>query len=1216
MRWFYFVILSACYPSFPEDKAAQFPENPWHDYDQDGYTEMSGDCDDEVPGIPAPVTYYLDADDDGFGDVTESHTSCINLMPEGYINNSTDCNDADPQVYPGASRDGPGLCVRDSDGDGYGDTTASAPYDRGSDCNDDDDTIYPGSSQEGGGLCVLDKDNDGFGDENAELPYDQGSDCNDEDSTTFPGSSREGGGLCVQDLDGDGYGDKNPPAGFDVGWDCNDSESSTFPGSSREGGNICVLDTDGDGYGDSSAEYPYDPGTDCNDNNDYIYLGSAFLEPWLCALDSDGDGYGDAVPGNQAEAGRDCNDADNSVYPGLNNEPGVLCILDADGDGYGDMNPALSQYDAGTDCDDTNPQTNPFSYEVCDEIDNDCDSEIDEPGSFGGLTWHVDSDGDGYGSMTAATLTSCEESPTGYSLIGLDCDDSNPASFPGNVETCDYADNDCNGLIDENVTELFYLDSDGDGYGDSTQLILECIAPTNYVSDNTDCDDSDGTINPGVVEGLADNIDQNCDGIERCYIDNDGDGYGSVNESDSTTSSCLISGFSDNNTDCNDANSIQYPGAPELCNGEDDDCNLSVDDNPVGQSTWFLDADGDGDGDSTDADGDGTPDNYLIACPVYDPLPSAPAGYAETSGDCNDSSTSISSLENELCSPNIDENCDGNMTLGAMDAELWYADSDGDNFGNEAYTIISCPNYDSNGQEIPPNGYVGLVIDQVTGLEVYDCDDNDGLLFPGNTELCNGKLDDCDAAEDSDGDGVVEYTARDEERDDDLDGYIECDYTANTWTNILTEPNGWGDCQDDDADVYPGAPELCTGEVEDCDSPDYGSIPDNEYDDDGDGYVECTGYISVGWEGQSSVSGGDDCDDSVTDLDQDGVFDGYYTYPGAAYNYPSSANPDPTFCASDADGDGNPDCVRWISNNTQPSPSGYSCDYGIFLTSDIGPDFNLILSGADPESRYILTNDFYMMTTEVTRGMFEAAMGYDPSIHSHTQYSDYSVENVTYYEAAEFANALSALAGLDLCYNELSDYEPASDYSGSDFYNCPGYRLPTEAEWEYATRSGMTGLKTSFWSPDYIWTPDGGGILVGSTCGSGAYIDDGVTLPSSSSFAWSCYNNFPSGSKEVALLDPNGNGLYDLHGNVSEIVQDFTNNYYVYNHVFPYGNLNNSPTFSNPVGSPTGIYKVLRGGSYHDSVFEIGVNSPNELSLTGYSSSSSSVGFRLVKTAL
>ena len=215
-------------------------------------------------------------------------------------------------------------------------------------------------------------------------------------------------------------------------------------------------------------------------------------------------------------------------------------------------------------------------------------------------------------------------------------------------------------------------------------------------------------------------------------------------------------------------------------------------------------------------------------------------------------------------------------------------------------------------QAIPPIGY---------SENADDCDDLDGDLFPGNVEICNGKLDDCDAAEDANGDGVVEYTARSVEIDHDNDGFIECSFVESDWADPTTLPMGSGDCQPLDDDVFPGAPELCTGETEDCLSPEYGGAPPEETDDDGDGYVECSGFIGVGWEGDPSVIGGNDCDDRATDDNGDGNPDGLFTFPGAAELYPNAITPDLTFCVADQNEDGLPDCARMPNNTQQEAPS-------------------------------------------------------------------------------------------------------------------------------------------------------------------------------------------------------------------------------------------------------------------------------------------------------
>jgi len=110
----------------------------------------------------------------------------------------------------------------------------------------------------------------------------------------------------------------------------------------------------------------------------------------------------------------------------------------------------------------------------------------------------VDKDGDGY--------DSCNE-----------CDDDNANIHWDADEICDGVDNDCDDKIDEG---LFYPDKDKDSYGDITDVGQSCPVPESYVSDNTDCNDNDSTINPGADEIPGDGIDQNCD--ERFTIIGDG----------------------------------------------------------------------------------------------------------------------------------------------------------------------------------------------------------------------------------------------------------------------------------------------------------------------------------------------------------------------------------------------------------------------------------------------------------------------------------------------------------------------------------------------------------------------------------------------------------------------------------------------------------------------------------------------------------------------
>ena len=130
----------------------------------------------------------------------------------------------------------------------------------------------------------------------------------------------------------------------------------------------------------------------------------------------------------------------------------------------------------------------------------------------------------------------------------------------------------------------YYTDEDGDGYGIGTDSIISCFPLPGFANNILDCNDEDFNINPSSIE-TCDAIDEDCNGLidddviyTIYYSDNDNDLFGNV--SDPGTLFCIFpgSGFVLNNSDCNDANSLVFPGASEICNGIDDDCNLINDD--------------------------------------------------------------------------------------------------------------------------------------------------------------------------------------------------------------------------------------------------------------------------------------------------------------------------------------------------------------------------------------------------------------------------------------------------------------------------------------------------------------------------------------------------------------------------------------------------------------------------------------------------------------
>jgi predicted outer membrane repeat protein len=219
------------------------------------------------------------------------------------------------------------------------------------------------------------------------------------------------------------------------------------------------------------------------------------------------------------------------------------------------------------DCDDDDPTAHPGAEEVCDGVDNDCDSTVDGPGATDATDVFSDADQDGFG--TGVAVVACAAQPE-FAATNGDCDDNQPTVFPGAPETCDGRDNDCDGSVDEAAIDelIVFADLDLDGYG-AGQSILACPGP-GYSSYATDCDDADPQAFPGGVE-VCDDVDQDCDGQvdegipnrPTWYIDADADGYGDPSES---VVACFApEGFVANADDCDDQDPDAHPDAAESC---------------------------------------------------------------------------------------------------------------------------------------------------------------------------------------------------------------------------------------------------------------------------------------------------------------------------------------------------------------------------------------------------------------------------------------------------------------------------------------------------------------------------------------------------------------------------------------------------------------------------------------------------------------------------
>lgn len=423
----------------------------------------------------------------------------------------------------------------------------------------------------------------------------------------------------------------------------------------------------------------------------------------------------------------------------------VVRYADADGDGFG--NQAVSSSDCnfegvenGEDCDDEDATISPAAHERCNARDDDCDSAVDND-AVDAPNWYRDADGDGLGDE-ADSRSDCEV-PIGYISTSGDCNDA-----------------------DANVLgpRTFYADVDSDGHGDPASTFAACERPPGWVNNTLDCDDTNAAMNPGEIE-VCDGFDNDCDGESdeagasgesSWYRDRDADGYGSM--PDVVQACAQPAGYAGNASDCRDDIFGISPGATEVCNAVDDDCDRDIDESGAsGETSWYADIDEDGYGDPT---------NSVLAC-------TAPANHIADATDCADEDASVNPAATERCDESdVDDDCDGLADEWDPDLtsnQAWYADADGDGFGDGASVLTAT---------CAPAGFVA---------DAMDCDDAAPAIFPGADEAC-------DATADQNCDGQIGPT------DNDGDGFSACE-----------------ECNDSDSTVSALGTESQNGRDDDCD---------------------------------------------------------------------------------------------------------------------------------------------------------------------------------------------------------------------------------------------------------------------------------------------------------------------------------------------------------------------------------------------------------------
>ncbi len=776
----------------------------------------NGKTDEQDSGGCLP--FYTDADKDGAGDANIP-AKCLCKAATGFTAvTGGDCDDAVATTKPGANE----LCNGVDD-----------------DCDGTTDNGFPDTDGDVQADCVdPDIDNDGAANAadcapaTATISPAATETCNNVDdncngSVDEPGA--QGCKLYYVDIDGDGFG-KTPAAGNVAqclcgpdgktsalqDGDCNDVAGAINPKATEvcndkdddcDGQTDQGCDDDQDGYCDAKLTVVDKPivcsqgKDDCDDLNAAISPG----QKELCATTVDENCDGQTDDGADAQ-GCEVLYADND-QDGFGAGVGQ-CLCAAKGAVNAKNN---------KDCNDKDALVSPAKPEQCaNGVDDNCNGVQDDEDAQGCVPHYSDPDGDGFG---GGAESACLCGPSQFFPVSKsgDCQPKNPEIGPGAQEVCNGIDDNCKNGADEAGAKgctVYYADKDGDGIGDSALNKCLCKAEAPYTATSSgDCDDTKAESKPGATES-CDGVDNNCngqtdetgaDGCKVVYIDKDGDKYGAA-----ASGSCLCALGGEYNAtkggDCNDGDIAIYPGAQEFCDGQDNNCNNSVDEeNSIGCVKYLKDGDKDGFGESAVA--------KCLCKPSYP--------FTEfTGGDCNDQVATINPKIPELCD-GIDNNCDGQIDpAGADGCSPFFLDKDQDGYG----TYLAAPKCLCDAKAPYTTAVSG------------DCNDNDANTYPKSAEFCDGKDTDCDGITDPKGaQGCKNFFV-----DLDSDGYggnslSQC--LCNAEAPFTTSKGG--DCNDGNGTIHPAAEEACNSVDENCNGQtDEGAAGGKNWwiDEDGDGY--------------------------------------------------------------------------------------------------------------------------------------------------------------------------------------------------------------------------------------------------------------------------------------------------------------------------------------------------------------------------------------------